>query len=156
MYVEKKSLIIVVVLAVVVLGVSGWTIVSLRQAATDAREAAAAAAASSKSCRPCSAGLTRAAIEESLAPLRADVAGVLAESRGARDDLTALRSRMPDLEPLTHFLRFADAYSELLLEDLARKGRLDIGAARAAVERMFEGNGGKPEGWFWGPEAPSR
>jgi len=154
MYVEKKAMVVLIVVLVVVLGASGYTIFSLQQTAQAAQDAAAAAEKASKQCVPCGAGLTRAVLEEALAPLRTDLGTVAAESRGARDELIAVRAGLPDMKPVMHFLRFSDAYTEVLLEDLARKARLDLGAARATVEKMFESEGGKPTGWFWGPINP--
>jgi hypothetical protein len=154
MYVEKKALVILIVVLVVVLGASGYTIFSLQQTAQAAQDAAAAAQAATKQCQPCGGGLTRAVLEEAIAPLRTDLGSVLAESRGSRDELIAIRAGLPDMKPIVHFLRFSDAYTELLLEDLARKARVDLATARAAVEKMFEGEGGKPTGWFWGPINP--
>ena len=90
-------------------------------------------------------------MDAALGQLRTDVAGTLIMARGVRDEVLAIRSSQPDLKPIEHYLRFSGAYQELLLEELARHARVDLGATRAAVEKMFEGQGGKPPGWFWGP-----
>jgi uncharacterized membrane protein len=151
MYVEKKLVLVLIAAAVVVLGALGWTVVSLEATAKAAQDAAAQATTSAKHCQACGAVLTRAALEEALTPLRTELGGILTEARGARDEAIAIRSGMPQIDPLTHFLRFSSAYAEMLLEALARNGRVDVGAARADVEKMFEAHGGKPGGWFWGP-----
>jgi len=155
MYVEKKLVVVLLVVAVVVLGALAWTLVSLRATAQAAEDAAAKAGTSAKQCQPCGSVLTRATLEESLAPVRAELGNILTEARGARDEAIAARAGQPQLDPVVHFLRFSDAYVEMLLEALARDARVDVAAARAEVEKMFEGHGGKPAGWFWGP-APTR
>ena len=151
MYVEKKLVLVLIAAAVVVLGALGWTIVSLQATVEAARDAAAQATTSAKHCQACGAVLTRAALEEALTPLRTELGGILTEARGSRDEAIAIRAGMPQLEPVVHFLRFSSAYAEMLLEALARNGRVDVGLARVEVEKMFETHGGKPEGWFWGP-----
>ena len=157
MYLEKKLVFVLLAVGVVILGALGWTIVSLQAATQAAQQAADRAGEATKRCASCGSGLTRAALDESLASLRSDVGATLREARETTDQLTAVRTSLPDLAPLMHFLRFSSAYHELLLEQLAVKGRIDVAAARAAVEKMFEGSGGgKPPGWFWGPVPAGR
>ena len=95
--------------------------------------------------------MTRADVDDALDGYRNLALHTLVMARGVRDEVIAIRSSQPDLKPIEHFLRFSGAYRELLLEELARRARVDLGATRAAVEKMFEGQGGKPPGWFWGP-----
>lgn len=157
MYIEKKLFVVLLVLGLVVLGALGWTIFAAHSAAQAAQEAADRAGAATARCGSCGAVLTRAALDDALTSIRSDVGTTLREARDAADQLAALRAAQPDLAPLAHFLRFSSAYHELLLERLAAKGRVDIAAARAAVEKMFEGaGGGKPAGWFWGPVPDGR
>lgn len=157
MYIEKKLTVVLLVVGVVILGALGWTVVALRSATAAAEAAAERAGEATKRCGACGAGLTRAALDESLAPLRSDLGATVRETRETTDQLVALRTALPDLAPVSHFLRFSSAYHELLLERLAAEGRVDVAAARAAVEKMFEGDGGgKPPGWFWGPVPQGR
>jgi hypothetical protein len=157
MYIEKKLVFVLLAIGVVVLGALGWTIYSLQVATQAAGDAADRAGEATKRCAPCGGGLTRAALDEALASLRSDVGATLREARGTSDQLTGMRTSLPDIAPLTHFLRFSSAYHELLLERLAVKTRIDVATARAAVEKMFEGSGGGlPPGWFWGPVPAER
>ncbi|MBI5486638.1 MAG: hypothetical protein HY905_04855 [Deltaproteobacteria bacterium] len=151
MYLDKKAVIVVGAFAAVVIGLLAWNIVATGGATRAAEEATAAVAATTKQCSTCGGSLTRKDVDDALAQLRSDVATNVVMTRGVRDDTLAIRSAQPDLEPIVHFLRFSDAYTEMLLEELARRARVDIGAARAEVDKMFEGHGGKPAGWFWGP-----
>lgn len=157
MYIEKKLFVVLLVLGVVLLGGLGWTAFAAHAASQAAREAADRAGEAAKRCGGCGAGLTRASLDEALASVRSDLGATLREARDAADQVAAVRSSLPDLAPLAHFLRFSSAYHELLLERLAAEARIDIPAARAAVEKMFEGaGGGKPAGWFWGPVPEGR
>lgn len=152
MYVERKMFWTLIVAALVVLGTLGWIVVSLRATTAAAQQAADRAAEATGRCQPCGAVLTRAAVDEVVLPLRTEMGNVLSEARETRDMVTALRTTgSGDDAALAHFLRFSAAYAELLIERLAAKSRVDIAAARVAVEKMFEGHGGKPPGWFWGP-----
>ncbi|MBN1773538.1 MAG: hypothetical protein JXB32_19910 [Deltaproteobacteria bacterium] len=151
MYLDKKLVFVLLAVNVVLLGGLGWTIWSLQAVAQSAEDAAGRAGEATRRCAPCGAGLTRVALDEALAPVRSDLGATLREARETVDQLAAVRSSLPDLAPLAHFLRFSSAYHELLLERLAVKARVDVPTARAAVEKMFEGSGGgKPAGWFWG------
>jgi len=157
MYIEKKLFLVLLALGVIVLGALGWTILAAHSAAEAAREAADRAGEATKRCGSCGAVLTRASLDDALTSIRSDLGATLREARETADQLAALRGAQPDLAPLAHFLRFSSAYHELLLERLAAKARLDIPAARAAVEQMFEGaGGGRPAGWFWGPVPEGR
>jgi len=156
MYVEKKMMAVMLVVSVVVLGALVWVIVALQETTAAAQDAASRAEQATKKCQPCSAMLTRTTLEQALTPLRTDVGNLLTEARGTRDTTIALQAKIPDLAPLAQFLRFSSAYHELLLEDLARRGRVDLALVRAEVEKMFEKEGGKPAGWFWGPVSPNR
>jgi hypothetical protein len=155
MYVEKKMMVVVLAVSVVVLAALVWVIIALQSATAAAEQAGTRADEATKKCQPCSAMLTRTTLEQTLTPLRADVGALLAEARGTRDTMIAIQAKLPDLGPLAQFLRFSSAYHELLLENLARKDRVDLAQVRAEVEKMFESQGGKPPGWFWGPIAPN-
>lgn len=151
MYLDKKALIVVGLFAAVVIGLLAWNLVAVGEAKQAARDAAAAATGAAKPQAGPDGSLTRADVDDALGQMRNDVASTLVMARGVRDEVIAIRSSQPDLKPIEHFLRFSGAYRELLLEELARRAKVDLGATRAAVEKMFEGQGGKPPGWFWGP-----
>jgi hypothetical protein len=92
-----------------------------------------------------------------MTPLQTALDRVRSDVLGLKDSVAAIRrepATQPDAADLAQFLRFSGAYRELMLESIARKNRVELGPIRDAVDRMFENAGGRPKGWFWGPESP--
>jgi hypothetical protein len=155
MFVDKKTMIGLVVLGAILLGGQIWTLVALHDASNAARNAETMAGNAGTRCGPCGSILTRNDLDQSLLQLRSDAANAAREVRLVSDQVVGIRGALPDLDPLVRFLRFSSAYAELLLEHVARAERVDVDAVRRAVVRMFEGRGGRPENWVWGANVPA-